>query len=191
MAAQRGQVVLGGRVLTDDDPPRCCTECGAALWPAGIFAIHGAGDDRRIVLAAGAGGRRLEASVSFNWELTVGWRGGDRREADMVVAASDADILLVVLATEVLDDGATLMRWLDRRSLGFVGDLEGRTDRCAISQDGMVSFAGPKGDILVHTSLERLLLQLARTTCRRQGYRSVSEFHGWLGAFGLDVARLG
>ena len=188
-AAGRGDLVLGGCVLTDDDPPRCCTECRAALWPGGVFAVPGAAGDLSIVLAGGRMGRRIEAAVSPERVVTIAWRGGKRREADMVVASGDADLLLVLLATEVLDDGAALMRWLQRRGLGFVGSLEGPVDRCVIADDGMTSFSGPSGDILVHSSVERLLLHFARSIYRSQGYRSIAELHGWLGTFGLDAAR--
>jgi len=188
-AAERGELVLGGCVLTDDDPPRCCTECRAALWPEGVFAVPGAAGDLRTVLAGGRMGRRLEAAVSLDRVVTIAWRGDKRREADMVVASGDADLFLVLLATEVLDDGAALMRWLQQRGLGFVGSLEGPVDRCVTSDDGMVSFSGPDGDILVHSSVDRLLLHFARTIYRSQGYRSIAELHGWLSAFGLDVAR--
>jgi hypothetical protein len=190
-AAERGEVVLGGCVLTDDDPPRCCTECRAALWPGGVFAVPGADGDMRITLAGGRTGRRLEASVSRDWEVTIGWRGDEPREADMTVASGEADFFLALLATEVLDDGAALMRWLQRHGLGFVGSLEGPADRCAIARDGMVSFSGCDGDVLVHSSVERLLLLLAKTMYRRQGFRSIAELDGWLSAFGFDVARSG
>ena len=182
--------MLGGPVLGDDDPPRCCTSCRAALWPSGVFAIPGAADDMRVVLANGRTGyRRLEASVTPDWTLTIAWRGDKEREADMVVASADADFLLVLLATEILDDGATLMRWLQNRGIGFVGSLEGPADRCAIASDGMVAFSGTDGDILIHSSVERLLLQLTETMYRHQGYRSIAELHGWLSAFGLEVVR--
>jgi len=107
----------------------------------------------------------------------------------MEVDAEDADVLLVLLAVEVLDDGAVLMRWLEDRGLGFVGNLEGPADRCVISRDGMASFGNADGDLLVHSSVERLLLHLTKSMYRRQGYRSVAELHGWLSGFGLDVVR--
>jgi hypothetical protein len=183
-AAARGELVLGGCVLTDDDPPRCCTNCRAALWPRGVYAVPGAAGDMRIVLAGRrTENRRLEASVSSDWTVTIAWIGDEPREPAMVVSADDADFLLVLLAAEVLDDGATLMRWLQNRGLGFVGSLEGPADRCSISGDGMVSFSGTGGDILIHSSVERLLLQLIETTYRRQAYRSIAEFYGRLAAF--------
>ncbi len=188
-AAERGVLVLGGCVLTDDDPPRCCTACRAALWPGGVFAVPGAGGDLRVVLTGTRTGHRLEASVSTDWAMTIAWRGDDPREAAMEVDAEDADILLVLLAVEVLDDGAVLMRWLEDRGLGFVGNLEGPADRCVISRDGMASFGNADGDLLVHSSVERLLLHLTKSMYRRQGYRSVAELHGWLSGFGLDVVR--
>lgn len=188
-AAERGVLVLGGCVLTDDDPPRCCTACRAALWPGGVFAVPGAGGDLRVVLAGTRAGHRLEASVSPDWAMTIAWRGDDPREAAMEVHSEDADILLVLLAVEVLDDGAALMRWLEDRGLGFVGSLEGPADRSVISRDGMASFGNADGDLLVHGSVERLLLHLTKSMYRRQGYRSVAELHGWLSGFGLDVVR--
>jgi len=188
-AAERGVLVLGGCVLTDDDPPRCCTACRAALWPGGVFAVPGAGGDLRIVLTGTRSGRRLEASVSADWAVTIAWRGEDPREAAMEVDPEDADLLLVLLAVEVLDDGAASMRWLEHRGLGFVGSLEGPADRCVISRDGMVSFGNADGGLLVHSSVERLLLHLTKSMYRRQGYRSVAELHGWLSGLGLDVVR--
>jgi len=191
-AAERGELVLGGCVLTDDDPPRCCTNCRAALWPQGVYAVPGAAGDMRIVLAGRRSeNRRLEASVSTDWTVTIAWVGDEQREPDLVVVSADADFLLVLLAAEVLDDGATLMRWLQRRGLGFVGSLEGPADQCSISSDGMVSFSGRDGDILIHSSVERLLLQLVETTYRRQAYRSIAEFHGRLAACGLAIVRSG
>lgn len=190
-AAQRGELVLGGCVLTDDDPPRCCTECRAALWSGGVFAVPGAAGDLRIVLAGGRTGRPLEASVSPDWTVTIAWRHDEPREPDMVVASDDADLLLVVLATEVLVDGATMMAWLQGRGLGFVGDLDGPVHRCAVSSDGMVAFGGKDGDILIHNSVERLLLQLIRALYRRQGFRSIAELEGWLTALGVDVLQSG
>ena len=90
-AAERGVLVLGGCVLTDDDPPRCCTACRAALWPGGVFAVPGAGGDLRVVLSGTRTGRRLEASVSADWAVTIAWRGEDPREAAMEVDSADAD----------------------------------------------------------------------------------------------------
>jgi len=190
-AAERGDLVLGGCVLTDDDPPRCCTNCRAALWPGGIHAVPGAAGDLRIVLVGGRLGRRLEASVSPDWELTIAWCRGERREVDMVVDSRDADLLLLLMAAEVAGGGAALAKWLQRRELGFVGSLEGPADYCAVSSDGMVSFGGPDGAILVHSSVERLLLHLVKTLYRRQGYRSIAEFHGWLSALGVGVVSAG
>jgi len=191
-AAERGEVVLGGCVLTDDDPPRCCTNCRAALWPKGVYAVPGAAGDMRVVLAGRrAGSRRLTASVSPDWTLTIAWVGDEPSEPDIVVASADADFLLVLLAAEMFDDGAALMRWLQHRGLGFVGTLDGPADRCSISSDGMVTFGGSDGDILIHSSVERLLLQLVETTYRHQGYRSIAELHGWLTAYGFDIVRSG
>jgi hypothetical protein len=162
------------------------------LWPKGVYAVPGAAGDLRIVLAGRrTENRRLEASVSSNWTVTIAWIGDEQREPDLVVASVDADFLLVLLATELLDDGAALMRWLQNRGLGFVGSLAGPADRCSISSDGMVSFSGTGGDILIHSSVERLLLQLVETTYRRQAYRSIAEFHGWLAACGLAIVRSG
>ncbi len=188
-AAERGELVLGGCVLTDDDPPRCCTECRAALWHGGVFAVPGAADDLRIGLSGGRSGRRLMAEVSPDWQLTITWRGGERREADLVVSPGNVDLVLAILATDMLGSGAALQRWLQRYGLGFVGSLEGPADRCVVSSDGMVSFAGCDGDILVHSSIERLLLHLTKTMYRRQGYRSIAEFQGRLSVFGLDADR--
>lgn len=127
--------------------------------------------------------------MSTDWAVTIAWRGEDPREAAMEVDSEDADILLVLLAVEVLDDGAALMRWLEDRGLGFVGSLEGPADRCVISRDGMASFGSVDGDVLVHSSVERLLLHLTKSMYRRQGYRSIAELHGWLSGFGLEVVR--
>jgi hypothetical protein len=32
---ERGRVALGGCIVTHDDPTRCCSNCGAMIWPDG------------------------------------------------------------------------------------------------------------------------------------------------------------
>lgn len=182
-------MVLGGQVLTDDDPHRCCVECRAALWPAGVFAIPGAAGAQRVVLARGTR-RRLEASVLDDGSVRLAWRGGSVPEAEMEVEASDTDLLGAVLALELMDDGRRFMAWLERRGIGFVGELQGAADSCVYTEDGYVAFSGPGGDLLVHGSPQRLLLQLVARTFKREGYRSIAEFHGWLSGIGLDISRV-
>jgi hypothetical protein len=182
--------VLGGQVLTDDDPHRCCTECRAALWPAGVFAIPGAAGAMRVVLA-GQRHRRLEASVSDAGDLVLSWRGVDSPETGIHIDAEDTDLLGVVLATGLMNDGQKLMAWLERSGLGYVGEVEGFVDSCAYTEDGYVAFGGAGGDLLMHGSPARLLLQLVHHTFRHEGYRSIAEFHGWLSGIGLDIARVG
>jgi hypothetical protein len=185
-AARRGELVLGGCVLTDDDPHRCCLECRAALWPGAVFAIPGAAGDLRIVLVSGRR-RRLEASVGADGALTIGWRGTGIAETTVVVDADDTDLLSVILAGDLMNDGRRLMAWLERHGVGFVGAVDGYVDAATFTEDGFLSFSGPGGDLLVHGSLDRLLLQLVRHTFRYEGYRSIAEFHGWLSGIGLDI----
>ena len=189
-AAARGEVVLGGCVLTDDDPPRCCLECRAALWRGGVFAIPGAGDDRRVVLHR-RGRRRLEASVDIDFAVTVSWRDlAGPTEEPFAVPSHLADVLVLLLTLEMTTDGPALRRWLSRHGLGFVGDLEGRIESFGITADGMVSFSSADGDLLLHASTERYLLHLVRATYRREGIGSIAEFRDWLAVRGLDVAGL-
>ena len=79
------------------------------------------------------------------------------------------------------------MSWLERSGLAFVGELAGYADECVFTEDGFVSFTGPGGDLLVHGSPLRFLLQLVKHTFRTEGYRSIAEFHGWLSGIGLDI----
>lgn len=191
-AAERYEVVLGGCVLTDDDPPRCCTRCRAALWPSGVFAIPGAGDDTRIVLVGDRTERRLEALVGRDGAVTIAW--SDRRgpsEDPAHVGGEDVDLLALVLAADLFGDGPSVGAWLQRRGLGHVGEVPGRVDRVAFTSDGMVVLAGPGGDLLIHASVARFTLHLIRALYRRHGYRSVVELREWLASVGLDIVRSG
>ena len=185
-AAERGEVVLGGCVLGDDDPPRACTSCRAALWAGGVFAVPGAGDDRRVVLARTIGGRRLEASVSVDLDVTLAWRGSKPSEEPEVLDAGQLDLFVTYMCGPLLHDGARLERWLRYRRLGFVGSVEGRVDRISLTADGMVTFEGPGGSLMVHTSVERFLLLGLVSTFTRNGFKTIAEFNGWLKACIVD-----
>ena len=100
------------------------------------------------------------------------------------------DVVVLVLVLELAMDGPALQRWLERRGLVFVGEMEGDVESFGITDDGMVQFSGRGGDILLHASVERFILQLVREVYRRQGYRSIVEFREWLADIGLDVIRL-
>jgi hypothetical protein len=189
-AAARGEVVLGGCVLGDDDPRRCCLECRAALWAGGVFAVPGAADDRRIVLHSGLGRRRLEASIADDYSLTISWRDSSGpAETSVTIPGDDIDLLILVLSVHLFADGAGFARFLRQRGIGFVGEVTAVIDRFHFTSDGMLAFTGPQGDLLVHSSVERLILHLVRSGFRRQGYRSIVEFREWLSGIGLDIVR--
>lgn len=177
-------------MLTDDDPHRCCTECRAALWPGGVFAVPGAGGDLRVVVAKGRV-RRLEAAVTEVGDLVLSWRGPRPGEKPVVVEAADTGLLGAVLVSALMGNGRRLMSWLERLGLDFVGELDGPAEECTFTGDGQVTFAGRGGSLLVHAAPDRFLLQLVAYTYRDEGYRSIAEFHGWLSGFGLDIARVG
>lgn len=186
--AARGEVVLGGCVLGDDDPPRCCTSCRAALWPGGVFATPGAGDDRRIVLRRTLGGRRLEASVDEHLDLTLAWSDAAGEET-LELHDGQLDLFLVFLLGRMLGDGARLVRWLRRNGVEFVGAVDGPVDRVGFTPDGMLTMSGPSGDLLVHSTLERLVLAAVSATFRRNGYRSITEFREWLATSAASFLR--
>jgi hypothetical protein len=188
-AAERGEVVLGGCVLGDDDPPRCCTACRAALWAGDVFAVPGAGDDRRVVVARTFGGRRLMASVTADLDLTIAWAGSRPPEAPFVVPFEQVDFIVASVCGSFLTDGSRLDRWLRRRRLEFVGSIEGRVDRLAVTSDGMVTFEGPGGELMVHTSVERFVLGVVASAYRWNGFKSIAELRGWLRARAIDFLR--
>ena len=183
-AAERGELVLGGCVLGDDDPHRCCAQCRAALWPAGVFAVPGAADDLRVVLHRGLRARRLDASIADDYSLTITWTDGSERP--VTIPGDDIDLFIAVATVHMTHDGRRLERWLTQRGLGYVGGFDGRMDRFSFTTDGMMAFTGPGGDLLLHASVHRFILHLARSVFRRHGYRSVVEFRDWLSSIGLD-----
>lgn len=178
-AAARGEVVLGGCVLGDDDPPRCCTTCRAALWPGGVFATPGAADDRRVVLRRTLGGRTLEASVDDAIDVTLAWSDAAGEER-LEMRDAELDLLLVFLLGPMLADGRRLGRWLRRNGIEHIGGLDGSVDRIGFTPDGMLSMSGPTGDLLVHSTMGRLVLAAVRVTFRRNGYRTITEFREWM-----------
>lgn len=186
-AAGRGALVFGGCVLTDDDPPRCCTHCRAALWPGGVFAVPGAADDMRIVLHRRPTGRRLEGSVGEDGTLGLAWTGSGGPEPAAFLPGDDNEVLLVAMAVEVLGDCVRMSRWLERRGLAHVGTVAGPVERFSFGEDGMLAVGGPGGDLLLHGSVPRLLLHLVAALFGRQGHRTIGEFREWVEAVGLDL----
>ena len=100
-------------------------------------------------------------------------------------------MLVLVLTLDLTTDGATLAHWLGRRGLAFVGELAGAIETFRLTDDGMVSFTSHRGDLLLHTSVERYVLQLVREAYRRNGYRSIIEFRDWLSSIGLEIVSTG
>ena len=160
----------------------------AASWSSGVrssattIAVPGAGGDLRVVLARRIGGRRLEASVSADLDFTLAWSGTGAPEHEVVFSGASVDLLTAFVAAPFLADGSRLARWLERNRIGFVGSIDGRIDRFSITPDAMVSFEGPGGALMVHTSVERFLLCGVAALFRHHGFRTIGELRQWMTA---------
>ena len=44
----------------------------------------------------------------------------------------------------------------------------------------MVTFEGPGGSLMVHSSVERFVLAGLRSTFKRNGFKTIAEFRDWL-----------
>lgn len=141
--------------------------------------MPGAGDSLRIVLHRTLWGRRLEASALDDLVVRVEW---DERASEEPLVLDDGEfsVHLAFLLGPMLRDGPRLERWLRRNGIEFVGGVGGAVDRIGITPDGMVAMSGPDGDLLIHSTVPRLVLAALRATFRRNGYRTIAEFQEWL-----------
>jgi len=140
-------------------------------------------------LHQGFGRRRLEAAIDGRLDVTITWNDADATETAVTIAGDDIDLFIAVTTVHMTHDGSTFERWLGQRGIAYVGGFDGRMDRFRFTTDGMMSFSGPGGDLLLHASVERFILHLVRSAFRRNGYRSIAEFRSWMSSIGLDIVR--
>jgi hypothetical protein len=181
--AEEGLLVLGGCILTGDDPPLACTNCGAEMWPGGVFRSADQG-----ALAVGIGGRpgKTAHSAFFHLgDLSFIAPGRQRALSQTRVLGSEVPTLLMLLCVELFPTGERLTAWLRYRHISWFGELAGPVERFVVGDDLSLIAIGDAGELFVPgEQFERLVLNAIRS----QGFRTVDRFDGWLRAYGIERA---
>jgi hypothetical protein len=177
--AQRGRVLLGGCVVSDDDPRAGCRHCAALLWGHGVFTIDG-----NLRVRLGVPSLRMEAMLAEDRSLWL----SDASEV-AVVRAADVDRLMVVGVLDLFDDAATLRRWAERRRLTFAGAGAGSIEAVTVDPHGLPIVDTAQSRLVLFGDPERFALHLLRDLVRARRLRTVDDLAAVLDGRGIALVR--
>lgn len=176
--ARSGTIALGGCVIGSDDPKRCCPSCKAAVWSHGVFST---GHGLRVRLGLRAD--RFEASLPDEGPLWV----CDAEGTVVTIDRADVELVALVSAVELFDDGTRLARWLRHRGLSSTGEVVGPIDRIIVEADGSLRVSSGDESLTVHDGRHRLVIHLLRDIIRVRRLNTVSDLVAWLEDLGLEI----
>jgi len=197
-AAQRGEVALGGCMVTGDDPDRRCPDCRVDLYRDGTYRHtdgFGMGPDLLAVVLSHADDGVVEASIEMEGGLAI-----YRYVLSAGAPASIPEVMVEVLG----DDGPTaslmlmiqrfgadvdIPGWLTSRHIPFEGGASGLLERVAVDADG-VRFYQTGGDTWVPPGepAARVLLGTLVDLIADGTFSGVDDLAGWLAEHGVEVA---
>jgi len=195
--AERGEVALGGCMVSGDDLDRRCAVCNVDLYRDGTYRYtdgFAMGPDRLAVVLSHADDGVIEAAIDMEGGLVIRRHVLDTGalpstlEAMVAVPADDGPTAFLMLMIQRFGSDVNIEGWLTSRHIPFEGGASGPLERVTVDDDG-VRFhqTGGESGVPPGEPTARVLLGATADLIADGTFSGVDDLAGWLAEHGIEV----